>query len=1007
MPTTETITTTAVTTVTITSQTQTDTETEAELENSRPMGAESESAETFSSEETLSETESTTVTSETVTTTTAEQTTTTASTTVTSETATAPTITTTVPEIITETAETTVAEMPSPLNTPIFTYNDFQVTPKLLIILALVIALVGGYFANKAHKKKKAKLEAELELANPTSAKSRDAMRMNEEKKRKAESQGKKKTKKREPLVPKAVKDVLAVLPYKRVLDDNLWLIDTDTYSKAYTFDDINYNMGDSDQQYACLDNFCNFLNTIDDSLDCQITMFNKPINIADFEKDILIYEKGEDEFSELRQEYNERLLKPAITKGKNALKKMLCVTLTIKTSSEEKAYLRFKALDREIKASFDRIGTTALRVMTSQERVEILRDIFRDPTDIVPELTAEDFVEGLEKVYCAPDDFEWKTGYFVYGDMYASTLYLKEYPANANDYIFTDLMKTDFEGGGKLIVTTNIIAHDPGKARKLVQSQITAIQTNMAQRNSKAAQHGVFQENPPKIQKQIDGLTNLFKKLTDDDQKLFSVNTVIMVTGHEYTDLKHNMDIIQSTLKRDSCQSGEMKYQQKDGLRDVLPCGSHRAFQFRRSLNTECVAIFHPFNVKEVQHKNSVYYGLNVLSDNIITFNKFTLQNPSGFILGSPGSGKSFSAKREIVDAFLRFENADIMIIDPEREYGALVNSLGGSFIKISSGSTNYINPFEFDIDLLDAVIDDEKVDVMGDKSTLITGFISAMDTKNPINAQESSFIDRIVQKCYAPLLKALEQNDYKHLPKERANEIKHKYMPTLGTFYDILLAEDDVDVTVKNRLKFTLEKYVTGTANYFNNQTNIDINNRIVAYDIKDLSGTMKTQSMLLILDYIWNRLSENREKGRATWIYVDEIYLLFADEYCLNFLKQLYKRARKYGGVLTGITQNVEDLLRNDDCRTMLSNSAFLMLLKQAPADLAKLRETLHFTEAEAFYADNVKAGQGLLVLGGKDKIPFHDEFPKDTRLYELMSTSFAEAMAEKQGKQKATA
>jgi hypothetical protein len=735
--------------------------------------------------------------------------------------------------------------------------------------------------------------------------------------------------------------------------------------------------------------------------------MFNKPINIADFEQDVLIHEMGKDEFTSLRQEYNERILKPAITKGKNALKKMLCVTLTIKTSSKEKAYLKFKALDREIKASFERIGTTALRVMTSQERVEMLRDIFRDPTDNVPELTAEDYEQGAEKVYCTPDDIEWKTGYFLYGDMYAATLYLKDYPSNANDYIFTDLMKTDFEGGGKLLVTTNIIAHDPGKARKLVQSQITAIQTNMAQRNSKAAQHGVFQENPPKIQKLIDGLTTLYKKLTDNDQKLFSVNTIMMVTGHEYTDLRHNIEIVQSTLKRDSCQSGEMKYQQKDGLKDVLPCGSHRAFQFRRSLNTECVAIFHPFNVKEVQHKNSIYYGLNVLSDNIITFDKFTLPNPSGFILGCPGSGKSFSAKREIVDAFLRFENADVMIIDPEREYGALVNNLGGSFIKISSGSKNFINPFEFDIDLLDAVIDDEKVDVMGDKSTLITGFISAMDTKNPINAQESSFIDRIVQKCYMPLLKALEKNDYKNLSKERANEIKRQYIPTLGTFYEILLTEEDVDVNVKNRLKFTLEKYVTGTADYFNNQTNIDINNRIVAYDIKDLGGTMKTQSMLLILDYIWNRLSENREKGRATWIFVDEIYLLFADEYCLNFLKQLYKRARKYGGVLTGITQNVEDLLRNDDCRTMLSNSAFLMLLKQAPADLAKLKETLHFTESEAYYADNVKPGQGLLVLGGKDKIPFHDEFPKDTRLYELMSTSFAEAMAEKQEKQKATA
>jgi type IV secretory pathway VirB4 component len=230
----------------------------------------------------------------------------------------------------------------------------------------------------------------------------------------------------------------------------------------------------------------------------------------------------------------------------------------------------------------------------------------------------------------------------------------------------------------------------------------------------------------------------------------------------------------------------------------------------------------------------------------------------------------------------------------------------------------------------------------------------------------------------------------------------LKQKYMPTLGTLNDVMTNEDNVDPALKNCFLLTLQKYVTGTASYFNHNTNIDIDNRIVAYDIKDLQGTMKTQSMLLVLDYIWNRLSENRDKGRTTWIYVDEIYLLFSDEYCLNFLKQLYKRARKYGGVLTGITQNIEDLLRNDDCRTMLSNSEFLLLLKQAPADLAKLKATLHFSETEAFFVDNVKSGEGLLVLGGKDKLPFHDEFPRDTALYKCMSTSFAESMKEKQEK-----
>jgi type IV secretory pathway VirB4 component len=329
-----------------------------------------------------------------------------------------------------------------------------------------------------------------------------------------------------------------------------------------------------------------------------------------------------------------------------------------------------------------------------------------------------------------------------------------------------------------------------------------------MAQRNSKAAQHGVFQNNPPRIQRMIDGYTQLYKKLTDDDQKLFSTNVLIMITGHEYKDLQHNQEIIVSSLKRNSMSHGYLKYQQRDGLKDVLPCGSHRAFQFRRSLNTEAVAIFQPFNVKEVQQRDSIYYGLNVLSDNIITFNRLTsLINPSGFVLGCPGSGKSFTAKREMIDVFLRYKDADIMIIDPEREYGALVNSLGGSHIKISTGSTNFINPFEFDLSLLDTVIDDERVDVLGDKSNLITGFISAMDTKNPLGAQENSFIDSCVQKAYAPLFTALEENDYKNLPSNEVALLKQKYMPTLGTLFDVMTNEENVDPAIKNRLLLTLQ--------------------------------------------------------------------------------------------------------------------------------------------------------------------------------------------------------
>ena len=410
----------------------------------------------------------------------------------------------------------------------------------------------------------------------------------------------------------------------------------------------------------------------------------------------------------------------------------------------------------------------------------------------------------------------------------------------------------------------------------------------------------------------------------------------------------------------------------------DCLPCGYQRRFGWLRTMPSESVAILIPFNVKEIQMDNSVYYGLNVLSHNIITFNRMTgLVNPAGFVLACPGAGKSFFVKRELIDIFLRYANADILIIDPEREYRKIAEAFGGTVVKFANGSKNYINPFDFDFRMLD----DDEIDIIADKCQLITSFISCMDTKHPLNAQEKSFIDRCVRKAYIKS-RVLETLDIKD-------------MPTLGTFLECMKEEsENINKDMKDKLIVTIDMYVNGSAKYFNNQTNVDTDNRFISYDIRDLNGNLKTQSMLLILDYIWNRLSRNRDLGRATYIYFDEAHLLFSDEYCLDYLQSLWKRARKYGGVLTGITQNVEDLLKDEKSRSMLSNSEFLALLKQNSTDAAKLQDILHFTDSEIKYVQDTPAGHGMLVLGGKDKIPFYDEFPKDTKLYEMMSTNFSE-------------
>ncbi|MCI7498242.1 MAG: DUF87 domain-containing protein, partial [Oscillospiraceae bacterium] len=523
------------------------------------------------------------------------------------------------------------------------------------------------------------------------------------------------------------------------------------------------------------------------------------------------------------------------------------------------------------------------------------------------------------------------------------------------------------------------IETYDSAEARKLVQRQITAVDTDMAKREVKAAQHGNFSSQmPQRIKNQRDAMVSVFDKITVKDQKLFMVNTQILIKADSFEQLNECVEVIESTLKRSGCIKGEMAWEQEHGMADCLPLGYQRKFDYLRTMPSESVAIFMPFNVREVQMPHATYYGMNVLSHNLILFDRVLgLINPSGFYLAASGGGKSFKVKTEITNIITGDENADVLVIDPEREYWKLAEAFGGEVVRFSNGSTNYINMFDFDFRLLD----DPEVDIIADKCQLVTSFISCMDSKHPLNAQEKSFVDRCVQKAYAKsgVLKSLDPKD----------------MPTLGTFLECMKEEtENVPQEMKDKLIITIDMYVNGSAKYFNNQTNVNTKNRFIAYDIRDLNGNLKTQSMLLILDYIWNRLAENKEKGRKTYIFIDEAHLLFADEYSLDYLQMLWKRARKYGGILTGITQNVDDLLKDYKSRNMLANSEFIVLLKQNPTDAAKLQDVLNINDSEIQFVNDVPAGHGLLILGGKTKIPFYDEFPKDTKLYSLMTTNFSE-------------
>lgn len=875
---------------------------------------------------------------------------------------------TTAAESVTETAAITETVQETP------TADNMLANPYLVIIPIAAAGLALG--ARAMTKKKRKNIAAEEDENAPMSAREKDAVRLAANKPDKKKSRKSKKDrgeKERKNLSKK----VLSTLPYRKVLSDDIFFLGKKMYSKAYTFDDINFNLADEEQQYMYLERYIEFLGILDDSVDCQICCWNSRVNMEEFKKATLMHQKA-DELFDFRHEFNTRVLEANIRKGQNAIQKHMYITLTIKAPDEETAIRRFKTLDITATNTFNRIGNTGLRALTSKERIEMLKDFFIGSDDMpVPDFDSSDYAKGREKLACAPDYFDFKKDYFMFNDTYAKTLYIREYPSAATSDILTGLLGTGIE----IMVTTNIETYDSAEARKLVQRQITAVDTDMAKREVKAAQHGNFSSQmPQRIKNQRDAMVSVFDKITVKDQKLFMVNTQILVKAKSFEELNESVEVIESTLKRSGCIKGEMAWEQEHGMCDCLPVGYQRKFEYLRTMPSESVAIFMPFNVREVQMAHSIYYGMNVLSHNLILFDRVTgLINPSGFYLAASGGGKSFKVKTEITNIILGDENADVLVIDPEREYWKLAEAFGGEVVRFSNGSKNHINLFDFDFRLLD----DPEVDIIADKCQLVTSFISCMDAKHPLNAQEKSFVDRCVQKAYAKsgVLKTLDPAD----------------MPTLGTFLECMKEEtENVSQEMKDKLIITIDMYVNGSAKYFNNLTNVDTKNRFIAYDIRDLNGNLKTQSMLLILDYIWNRLAENKEKGRKTYIFIDEAHLLFADEYSLDYLQMLWKRARKYGGILSGITQNVDDLLKDYKSRNMLANSEFIVLLKQNPTDAAKLQDVLNINDSEIQFVNDVPAGHGLLILGGKTKIPFYDEFPKDTTLYSLMSTNFSETM-----------
>ena len=476
---------------------------------------------------------------------------------------------TTAAESVTETAAITETVQETP------TADNMLANPYLVIIPIAAAGLALG--ARAMTKKKRKNIAAEEDENAPMSARKKDAVRLAANKPDKKKSRKSKKDrgeKERKNLSKK----VLSTLPYRKVLSDDIFFLGKKMYSKAYTFDDINFNLADEEQQYMYLERYIEFLGILDDSVDCQICCWNSRVNMEEFKKATLMHQKA-DELFDFRHEFNTRVLEANIRKGQNAIQKHMYITLTIKAPDEETAIRRFKTLDITATNTFNRIGNTGLRALTSKERIEMLKDFFIGSDDMpVPDFDSSDYAKGREKLACAPDYFDFKKDYFMFNDTYAKTLYIREYPSAATSDILTGLLGTGIE----IMVTTNIETYDSAEARKLVQRQITAVDTDMAKREVKAAQHGNFSSQmPQRIKNQRDAMVSVFDKITVKDQKLFMVNTQILVKAKSFEELNESVEVIESTLKRSGCIKGEMAWEQEHGMCDCLPVGYQRKLQY------------------------------------------------------------------------------------------------------------------------------------------------------------------------------------------------------------------------------------------------------------------------------------------------------------------------------------------------------------------------------------------------------------------------------------------
>ncbi len=766
-----------------------------------------------------------------------------------------------------------------------------------------------------------------------------------------------------EPLY-KAPKSIQQTIEIMKVAENGIFEVARNRFSKCYRFQDINYTTTNETEQIDIFERYCKFLNSLD--VNFKITINNKNKDMEQV-RDYVFLQKKNDGYNGFRKIYND-IMEQKIHEGRQGIDQERYLTITIERKNFEEAKAQFATIEASVHKAFGELGAEIVP-LSGNERIKVLYDYYhlgdensfdfdiREAKKVGADFR-NDLCNGMIQFY--PD-------YFKDEKKFCRALFIKKYPSSLSDRFLNEITSLPVHS----ITSIDVVPIPKDMTTKVLQKKYLGIESDIIRQQRVRNRNNDFSSEisyNKRIEKKE--IEEIMDDVRENDQCLYYVSVTIILMADTKEELDSMTETVETIGKRNSVTIEEHYLKQRESLNTALPIGV-RQVETMRTMLTQSLAVLMPFNVQELNDKQGCYYGINQVSKNINIGNRKKLINGNGFVFGVPGSGKSFFCKMEMGNVFLS-GNDEIIVIDPMNEYFDIAETYGGTVVNMSTYTDNYVNPLDMDVWSLD--LNDSK-GMIREKGEFMLGLCEQCMGEN-LNSRQKSIIDRCVRKLYIEIARNRE-----------------KYVPIMSDFYEILMNQPEEEA---KDIALSLELFVNGSLNIFNHQTNVDVDNRFTVYGIRDLGTELSPITMLVMMESIQNRIIANGKRGIATWLYIDEFHVLLNSEYSAKYLQQLWKKVRKQGGLCTGITQNIVDLLQNYTATTMLANSEFVALLKQANTDSSRMAEVIGVSEAQLRFVTNTSSGMGLMKCGNV-VIPFDNTIEKGTDLYNLYNTNIHEKIA----------